>query len=114
MPRTFNTRAIQVEHGKRNGNACDKGLGIIFSEIPDTKVEEIANSFREHQIPCDAIYLDIDYMDKYKCFTWHPENFPDPKALVNSLKSKGFKTVIIIDPGIKIEKGYPIYDEQQT
>jgi alpha-glucosidase len=85
-----------------------------WSYFPDTKVEEIAETFRLHQIPCDAIYLDIDYMDKYKCFTWHPEHFPDPKTLVNNLKNKGFKTVIIIDPGIKIEKGYPIYDEAKA
>ena len=82
-----------------------------WSYFPDSKVEEIANSFRSHQIPCDSISLDIDYMDKYKCFTWHPEYFPNPKELINSLKNKGFKTVVIIDPGIKIEKGYEIYDE---
>ena len=82
-----------------------------WSYFPDTKVESIANAFREHQIPCDSISLDIDYMDQYKCFTWHPEHFPDPKTLISSLKTQGFKTVVIIDPGIKIEKGYPIYDE---
>lgn len=85
-----------------------------WSYFPDTRVEEIANSFREYQIPCDAIYLDIDYMDNYKCFTWHPTNFPEPQKLINSLKFKGFKTVIIIDPGIKIEKGYAIYDEAKA
>lgn len=85
-----------------------------WSYFPDTRVQEIADTFRKHKIPCDAIYLDIDYMDQYKCFTWHPTNFPNPQKLVSELKDKGFQTVIIIDPGIKIEKGYAIYDEAKA
>jgi alpha-glucosidase len=33
--------------------------------------------FRELKIPCDAIYLDIDYMEGFRCFTWNKEYFPD-------------------------------------
>ena len=82
-----------------------------WSYYPDKKVEEVANKFRELDLPCDAIYLDIDYMDEFKCFTWHPERFPNPKKLTDKLLKNGFKTVVIIDPGIKIEKGYDVYEE---
>ncbi|MFN0217143.1 MAG: glycoside hydrolase family 31 protein [Saprospiraceae bacterium] len=82
-----------------------------WSYHPDSQVREIANEFRERQIPCDAIYLDIDYMDSYRCFTWDSKAFPDPKALVDDLKKMGFQTVTMIDPGIKEDPNYGIYRE---
>ena len=33
-----------------------------WSYYPEARVKEVAATFREKQIPCDAIYLDIDYM----------------------------------------------------
>lgn len=82
-----------------------------WSYFPEKKVTEIVNGFRDRQIPCDAIYLDIDYMEGFRCFTWSKENFPDPKGMINTFKEKGFKTVVIIDPGIKIDKDYWVYNE---
>ena len=40
-----------------------------FSYIPDTRVLEVAEKFREKDIPCDCIHLDIDYMDGFRVFT---------------------------------------------
>lgn len=82
-----------------------------WSYYPENKVREIASKFRELQIPCDAIYLDIDYMEGFRCFTWSKEYFPDPKKMVSDLAADGFKTVVIIDPGIKIDKDYWVYKE---
>ena len=81
------------------------------SYYPEVRVKEITNKFRELEIPCDAIYLDIDYMDGFRCFTWNKDYFPDPKKMVKELLEKGFKTVAIIDPGIKIDKDYPVFQE---
>ena len=74
-------------------------------------VEEIADSFIENDIPCDAIYLDIDYMQDFKDFTINEERFPDFKEFVYKMKAKGFRLVPIIDAGVKIEKDYDIYEE---
>jgi len=82
-----------------------------WSYSPESKVRDIARNFRERRIPCDVIYLDIDYMDDYKCFTWSRENFPNPKQMVRDLAREGFKIVAIIDPGIKQEAGYWVYDQ---
>jgi alpha-glucosidase len=90
------------------------GLGYHqckWSYFPESKVKDIAEKFRALKIPCDALYLDIDYMEGFKCFTWNKEYFPDPKRMVSELAADGFKTVVIIDPGIKIEKGYSVFDE---
>lgn len=82
-----------------------------WSYYPESKVKEITSKFRELKIPCDGIYLDIDYMDGFRCFTWNKEYFPDPKRMVAELAKDGFKTVVIIDPGIKIDKDYWVYKE---
>ncbi|HCN82635.1 MAG TPA: glycoside hydrolase family 31 [Sphingobacteriaceae bacterium] len=82
-----------------------------WSYEPDKQVLEVAEQFRKKKIPADVIYLDIDYMDQYKIFTWDPLKFPDPKGMIDKLKSIGFHIVTIVDPGIKIEKGYKQYDE---
>ncbi|GER56247.1 alpha glucosidase-like protein [Striga asiatica] len=74
------------------------------------RVLEIAKTFREKHIPCDAIWMDIDYMDGFRCFTFDKKRFPDPKALADTLHEKGFKAIWILDPGIKKDKGYFVYD----
>ncbi|TDO85908.1 alpha-glucosidase [Halanaerobium saccharolyticum] len=75
------------------------------------RVEEIADNFRKKDIPCDVIYLDIDYMDDYKVFTWDDNKFKNMKEMIENLHQKGFKVVTIIDPGVKKEKGYQVYDQ---
>lgn len=75
------------------------------------RVMEVAATFRAKQIPCDVLHLDIEYMDDYKVFTWHQERFANFAAGVAKLKAMGFKVVTIIDPGVKKEKGYAVYDE---
>ena len=82
-----------------------------WSYYPESNLKEVAAKFRELKIPCDALYLDIDYMEGFRCFTWNKEYFPDPKRMVAELAEDGFKTVVIIDPGIKIDKEYSIYKE---
>lgn len=82
-----------------------------WSYYPDKEVLTIAKTFQEKQIPLDVIYLDIDYMDAYKIFTWNPVTFPQPKTMLNALKEMGLRTTIIVDPGIKIETHYPAYED---
>jgi alpha-glucosidase len=82
-----------------------------WSYYPEEKVKEITREFRERKIPCDAIYLDIDYMEGFRCFTWSKENFPEPKRMIDELEAEGFKTIVIIDPGIKIDEDYWVYNE---
>ncbi|MCY6490166.1 glycoside hydrolase family 31 protein [Leptolyngbya sp. GGD] len=66
-------------------------------------VQQIAHEFRSRKIPCDVIHFDIDYMNGYRVFTWSPKRFPDPAKLIQQLKQEGFKTVTIVDPGVKYE-----------
>ncbi len=88
------------------------GLGYHqcrWSYYPEERVRKLADTFREKQIPCDALYLDIDYMDDYRVFTWNKVRFPDPKKLISDLKEKGFETIVMIDPGVKVDDDYEVY-----
>lgn len=71
----------------------------------------VAEKYRELNIPCDILFLDIDYMDHYKVFTYNDETFNDFEGMVEKLNAMGYKLVTIIDPGVKVEEGYNIYEE---
>lgn len=81
-----------------------------YSYYPDTEVMRIAQTLREKKIPADGITLDIHYMDKYKVFTWDKQRFPDPAAMSAKLAGMGFKLTVIVDPGVKTEEGYGVYE----
>jgi alpha-glucosidase len=84
-----------------------------WSYFPEARVREIADGFRKNRIPADVIYLDIDYMNGYRVFTWDKSRFPDPPKLVSDLKAQGFQTVLIVDPGIKVDENYSVYRSGQ-
>ncbi|MBU42847.1 MAG: alpha-glucosidase [Spirochaetaceae bacterium] len=75
------------------------------------KVREIAEGFRGRDLPCDAIHLDIHYMDRYRVFTWNQKRFPDPEGLHRELEEKGIRTVAIVDPGVYTGDDYSVYQD---
>ncbi len=79
--------------------------------VSQEKVLQIAEKLREYDLPCDVIHLDIDYMDGYRVFTWRTDTYEDPREFVSKLKNMGFKVVTIIDPGVKKDDQYGIYQE---
>jgi alpha-glucosidase len=81
-----------------------------YTYYPDTEVMRVAQTLREKKIPADGITLDIDFMDAYKLFTWNKTRFADPAGMIGKLKSMGFRTTLIVDPGVKVEKGYGVYE----
>jgi len=82
-----------------------------WSYYPEARVREIARLFRQQRIPCDALHLDIHYMRGYRCFTWDPQRFPDPAAMIADLHADGFKIVSMIDCGIKADPSYSVCSE---
>ena len=77
--------------------------------IPDSELYRITREFRSRGIPCDVLYLDIDYMDGYRLFTWSPQRFPDPRRMLADLRREGMKVTTIVDVGIKVDSGYDVY-----
>lgn len=82
-----------------------------WSYETEERVRSIARTMREHDIPCDVIHMDIHYMQDYKVFTTNKERFPNLPALTSDLSKEGFRVISIIDPGVKVDESYPIYQE---
>lgn len=74
-------------------------------------IRTVAKQYQDAGIPLDSIYLDIDYMERYKDFTVDTERFPNLKELATDMKEQGIHLVPIIDAGVKIEDGYDVYEE---
>ncbi|WP_273333764.1 glycoside hydrolase family 31 protein [Dictyoglomus turgidum] len=82
-----------------------------WSYDSEIKLYNLAKEFRKRNIPCDALYLDIDYMRGYRVFTINKKRFPHFEKMVKDLKNLGFKLVVIIDPGVKWDRKYEIFKE---
>lgn len=84
-----------------------------WNYFTQTEVAEVDSGFDDHDIPLDAIWLDVEYTEdrSKKYFTWDPIAFSDPKTLISNLTSKGRRLITIIDPHIKRDSNYPVYNE---
>lgn len=74
-------------------------------------VKEVIKSYKDNDIPLDMLYLDIDYMERFKDFTIDKTSFPLFDELVQYCKEQNVKLIPIIDAGIKVEDGYDLYEE---
>ena len=82
-----------------------------WSYFTSDEVREVVKKHRENHIPIDSLYLDIDYMERYKDFTINSETFADFDQLVEEMKEQHIHLVPIIDAGVKKEDGYDVYEE---
>lgn len=82
--------------------------GYVYQE----DIEEIANGMRDNDIPCDSIHFDIDYMEGYRVFTWNNARYHgDPDGYLKTLAERGFKPIVIVDPGVKKDEDYYVYQK---
>lgn len=80
-----------------------------WSYEPEAKFRELAVEFRRHRVPCDVLWFDIDYMDGFRCFTTDTAKFPDMAVLTKDLRAEGFRSIAMIDPGLKADSAYGPY-----
>jgi alpha-glucosidase len=71
----------------------------------------VGEQYRSRQLPCDSLWLDIDYMEGYRVYTWSKARFPDVPRMLADCEASGFRVITIIDPGVKQEPGYAIFDQ---
>jgi hypothetical protein len=74
-------------------------------------VINVVDNFDSNDLPVDVMWLDIEYTDGKKYFTWDPIKFAHPNAMITNLTSTGRKLVVIIDPHIKRESGYFLHED---
>ncbi len=77
----------------------------------ETDVRAVIEAYKQHNLPLDVVSTDIDYQDGFKVFTWDQSRYPNPKKLCEDAAKDGVKLVPIVDPGIKLEAGYSVFDQ---
>lgn len=82
-----------------------------WSYAPESALRDVARELRARDIPCDALWLDIDHMNGFRSFTWDRAAFPDPQRTLADLAREGLRAVAIIDPGLKRDEGFDLYRE---
>ena len=82
-----------------------------WSYMTADQVREVADGFRIHDLPLSAIHLDIDYMDGFRVFTSDGTRFPDLAALSDDLRAREIHLVAILDPGVKVDRGYAVFED---
>jgi alpha-glucosidase len=80
----------------------------------ENDIYELVELFKSKSLPISAIHLDIDYMDGYKVFTIDKQRFPDITELVKVLDSEGIKLVSTINPAIKSDARFELYQEGKS
>ena len=82
-----------------------------WSYYTEREVLDTVKTMRENCLPIDAVHMDIDYMEGFRVFTFNQKRFPDPKGLTAKLAEQNVKPITIIDPGVKLDPGYFMYEE---
>ncbi len=77
----------------------------------EEEYRRVVEGYAERGLPLHALWLDIDYMDRYRVFTWHPNRVPDPKKLARWMHERQVRLVTIIDPGVAAANDNPLYKE---
>lgn len=64
-------------------------------------LQTVVDRYNASGIPLDTLWSDIDYLDRYRDFTYDPVNFKDlPDFINNTLHKNGMHYVPILDAGI--------------
>jgi len=82
-----------------------------WSYYTEREMLNLVATMRKNNLPIDALHMDIDYMQGFRVFTFNHDRFPDPKSTMNKLAEQHTKVVAIVDPGVKLDPGYYVYDE---
>ncbi len=85
-----------------------------WNYVSDDDVKDVDRKMDKFKLPYDVIWLDIEYTDEKKYFTWDQHSFTDPISMGKQLDSHGRKLVTIIDPHIKNTDNYPVVAELKS
>jgi len=68
-----------------------------YTYFPASQLREVASQIRKDHIPCDVLWLDIDFQHNNWPFTVNEQAFPDFQGMVKDLGKENFKLVVITD-----------------
>lgn len=84
-----------------------------WNYLTQDEVVEVVDKFDEKDIQLDTVWLDIEYTDGKRYFTWEPSNFSNPLEMIAYLTSTGRHLTFIIDPHTKKDDEYRYYKQNK-
>lgn len=72
-----------------------------WNYVSETDLLNVHSQMDAHAIPYDTIWLDVEYTDKKKYFTWDSVQFPNYIDMMKKLDETGRNLVVIVDPHLK-------------
>lgn len=115
MAKSNSPKEINKSYGKITGFSALPNLFSLgyhqcrWNYNDETDLLDVHEKFDDNDIPYDGIWLDIEYTDQKKYFTWNENQFPNPENMMSKLDETGRNLIVIIDPHLK--KGYDISNE---
>ncbi len=77
----------------------------------DEAVTTVAEGYRSRGWPIAGLWLDIQAMEGFRSFTWDPVAFDGILPLLDDLEADGIRAVAIVDPGLKQDESWDIWQE---
>jgi mannosyl-oligosaccharide alpha-1,3-glucosidase len=109
--------AVQRHHAQITGPTFFPPYSVLgyhqcrWNYMTQEECMSVESGMSGADMPYDVLWLDIEYSADKKYFQFDHAAFPDPKALLDYLVSRGRKMVTIKDPHTKTAKGWEVYDE---
>ncbi|KAK6339382.1 hypothetical protein TWF718_008801 [Orbilia javanica] len=85
-----------------------------WNYVSEDDVKDVDRKFDKYDIPYDVIWLDIEYTDGKRYFTFDPLTFKEPEKMMKNIAKTERKVVLIIDPHIKNTENYPVVEELKS
>jgi alpha-glucosidase len=76
----------------------------------EQEVRRIVAGFQERGLPLDAVHLGVGHADRNRVFTVDQERFPKLPVLAEELRRDGIRLVSFVDPAVRAEPGYAVFD----
>ncbi|ABW02451.1 alpha-glucosidase MalA [Caldivirga maquilingensis] len=89
--------------------ALDYQISRCCGYEPQDMVIRIIDEYDKFSAKPAAVYLDLQYMDSSKTFTWDRVKFPNPRQLTENLHDRGVRLVTIIDHWVKLDQNYEVF-----
>jgi alpha-glucosidase len=69
-----------------------------YGYFNEAKLQAAADGYRNFQIPCDGLHIDVDFQNNYRTFTHSNVKFPNVANFFQNLHANGFKMSTNITP----------------
>jgi mannosyl-oligosaccharide alpha-1,3-glucosidase len=84
------------------------------SYMTQEEVIEVINGFDKSGFPLDTVWLDIEYTDEKKYFTWNRQTFPQPLEMMRKMNLTKRQLTVVINPHVKTDDDYNFYKENRN